>query len=81
MDLREGLGRDPKTINRIQTDTPGRVFEDLILMGSVPGEAYLAPPGDIRAYHVITGKLVWTFHTDSTSGRVRLRHVRVACLE
>lgn len=63
VDLREGLGRDPKTINRIQTDTPGRVFEDLILMGSTPGEAYLAPPGDIRAYNVVTGKLVWTFHT------------------
>ena len=63
VDLRQGLGRDPKTINRIQTDTPGRVFEDLILLGSTPGEAYLAPPGDIRAYNVITGKLVWTFHT------------------
>ena len=32
-------------------------------MGSTPGEAYLSPPGDIRAYNVITGKLVWTFHT------------------
>ncbi|MBS1826641.1 MAG: PQQ-binding-like beta-propeller repeat protein [Acidobacteria bacterium] len=63
VDLREGLGRDPKTVPRIQTDTPGRVFEDLILMGSTPGEQYLAPPGDIRAYHVITGKLVWSFHT------------------
>ncbi|MEO8658262.1 MAG: PQQ-binding-like beta-propeller repeat protein [Bryobacteraceae bacterium] len=63
VDLREGLGRDPKSINRIQSDTPGRVFEDLILIGSTPGEAYLAPPGDIRAYNVITGKLVWTFHT------------------
>jgi quinoprotein glucose dehydrogenase len=63
VDLRDGLGRDPKTISRIQTDSPGRVFEDLILMGSTPGEAYLAPPGDIRAYNVITGKLVWTFHT------------------
>jgi len=63
VDLREGLNRDPKSISRIQTDTPGRVFEDLILMGSTPGEAYIAPPGDIRAYNVITGKLVWTFHT------------------
>jgi quinoprotein glucose dehydrogenase len=63
VDLRQGLGRDPKTINRIQTDTPGRVFEDLILLGSTPGEAYLAPPGDIRAYNVITGKVVWTFRT------------------
>lgn len=63
VDLRQGLGRDPKSISRIQTDTPGRVFEDLILLGSTPGEAYLAPPGDIRAYHVVTGKLVWSFHT------------------
>jgi quinoprotein glucose dehydrogenase len=63
VDLREGLGRDPKTVNRIQTDTPGRVFEDLILLGSAPGEAYLSAPGDIRAYNVITGRLVWTFHT------------------
>ena len=39
VDLREGLGRDAKSISRIQTDTPGRVFEDLILMGSTPGEA------------------------------------------
>jgi quinoprotein glucose dehydrogenase len=63
VDLRQGLGRDPKSVNRIQTDTPGRVFEDLILLGSTPGEAYLSPPGDIRAYHIVTGKLVWTFHT------------------
>lgn len=63
VDLKEGLGRDPKTISRIQTDTPGRVFEDLIIMGSTPGEAYLSPPGDIRAYNVKTGKLAWTFHT------------------
>ena len=23
----------------------------------------MSPPGDIRAYDVLTGKLVWTFHT------------------
>jgi len=63
VDLRQGLGRDPRTINRIQTDAPGRVFEDLILLGSSTGEAYLSPPGDIRAYNVITGKMVWSFHT------------------
>ena len=27
------------------------------------GEGYMSPPGDIRAYDVLTGKLVWTFHT------------------
>jgi len=63
VNLKEGLGRDPRGISRIQPDTPGRVFEDLIIMGSSTGEAYLSPPGDIRAYNVITGKMAWTFHT------------------
>ena len=63
VNLKEGLGRDPKTIKRIQSDTPGRVFEDLILLGSATGEAYLSPPGDLRAYNVLTGKMVWIFHT------------------
>ena len=63
VNLREGLGRDPRTMRRIQPDTPGRVFEDLILLGSTTGEAYLSPPGDLRAYNIITGKTVWSFHT------------------
>src|SRR5689334_18372440 len=29
VDLREGLGRDPATIRRIMSGTPGRVFENL----------------------------------------------------
>lgn len=63
VDLREGLGRDPKTISRIQSGTPGAVYGDLIILGSAPGESYMAAPGWIRAYNVITGKLAWTFHT------------------
>ena len=63
VDLREGLGRDPKTIRNIQSGTPGRVFENLILLGSATGELYGSYPGDLRAYDVLTGKLVWTFHT------------------
>jgi quinoprotein glucose dehydrogenase len=61
--LKEGLNRDPKTIFRIQSNTPGRIYENLIILGSAPGEGYLSPPGDIRAFDVITGKLVWSFHT------------------
>jgi len=63
VDLREGLGRDPKTIDSVQSGTPGRVFENLIILGSAPGEAWASPPGDLRAYDVLSGKLVWTFHT------------------
>lgn len=63
VDLREGLGRDPSTIWRIQSGTPGRIFENLIMVGSAMGEAYLSAPGDLRAYDLHTGELVWQFHT------------------
>jgi quinoprotein glucose dehydrogenase len=63
VDLREGLGRDPATIGRIQSGTPGKIFENLVMLGSAPGEGYMSPPGDLRAYDVVTGALVWTFHT------------------
>jgi quinoprotein glucose dehydrogenase len=42
---------------------PGRVFENLLIVGSNVGEGYGSPPGDVRAYDIITGTLVWTFHT------------------
>ncbi|HXJ38650.1 MAG TPA: PQQ-binding-like beta-propeller repeat protein, partial [Bryobacteraceae bacterium] len=63
VDLRLGLGRDPGTIRQIQSNTPGRVFENLIILGSATGEEYVSPPGDLRAYDVRTGKLAWSFHT------------------
>ena len=63
VDLRNDLGRDPATITRGMSGTPGRVFGDLIMLGSSTGEGYLSAPGHIRAYHVITGELVWRFHT------------------
>src|SRR6185436_15596701 len=63
VDLREGLGRDPASVRRVASATPGRVFENLLILGSSPGEAYFSPPGHIRAYDVVSGKLVWTFHT------------------
>jgi quinoprotein glucose dehydrogenase len=63
MDLREGLGRDPKTLTRAQSGTPGKIFENLIMLGSATGENYISSPGHLRAYNVITGKLEWIFHT------------------
>src|SRR4051812_5517228 len=33
IDLRQGLGRDPETVRQIQSNTPGRVFENLIILG------------------------------------------------
>lgn len=63
VDLREGLGRDPESLTRAQSGTPGKIFENLILLGSSTGEGYMSTPGHLRAYDVLTGKLVWTFHT------------------
>src|SRR5690606_5353105 len=63
VDLREGLGRDPESIGRIQSGTPGQVFENLIILGSATGEGYLSAPGDVRAFDVVTGEKVWQFHT------------------
>ncbi|MBE7173034.1 MAG: PQQ-binding-like beta-propeller repeat protein [Williamsia sp.] len=63
VDMRKGLDRDPTSIRRMQSMMPGVVFEDLIIMGSAPGEGYFSPPGYVRAYNVVSGKLVWTFHT------------------
>jgi quinoprotein glucose dehydrogenase len=63
VDLRQGLGRDPALVGRVQSGTPGRIYQDLLLLGSAPGEGYLSAPGTLRAYNVVTGALVWAFHT------------------
>ena len=52
----------PTTINA-QSGTPGKVFEDLIILGSATNQEYNSAPGDVRAFNVRTGALVWTFHT------------------
>src|SRR5579872_569456 len=61
--LRDGLGRDPNTIGRAQNTAPGAIYDDLIFLGSSPGEGYFSGPGHVRAYSVVTGRMVWVFHT------------------
>jgi quinoprotein glucose dehydrogenase len=63
VDLKEGLGREPQTLARAQSGTPGKIFENLIMLGSSPGEGYMSGPGHLRAFDVVTGKPAWTFHT------------------
>jgi quinoprotein glucose dehydrogenase len=65
VNLRDGLRRFPRgsPFGRVQSNNPGKVFENLIILGSAPGEGYISPPGDVRAFDLITGKLVWQFHT------------------
>ena len=63
VDLKQGLDRDPATLTLVQATTPGRVFEDKLILGSATNQGYGSAPGDIRAFDVRTGKLAWTFHT------------------
>jgi quinoprotein glucose dehydrogenase len=63
VDLKQGLGRDPESLTLVQSTTPGRVFENLLILGSATNQGYGSAPGDIRALDVRTGRLVWTFHT------------------
>jgi quinoprotein glucose dehydrogenase len=60
LDLKLGLDR---TTRPLASRTPGRVFQNILILGSATGEGYLAPPGDIRAFDVVTGKVLWVFHT------------------
>ncbi|MEY4941029.1 MAG: hypothetical protein RIQ93_2764, partial [Verrucomicrobiota bacterium] len=68
VDLKQGLDRDPNSFALAQSLSPGRVFEDLIILGSATNQGYGSAPGDIRAFHAQTGKLVWTFRTIPRAG-------------
>ena len=61
LSLATGIDRD--NAPALGSRSAGRVFENLIILGSATGEGYLAPPGDIRAFDVVSGALLWVFHT------------------
>jgi quinoprotein glucose dehydrogenase len=60
IDLRKGLRPDGEMVS---LSTPGIIYKDLLIVGSLTSEALPTPPGDIRAFDVRTGALRWTFHT------------------
>ena len=67
VDLREGLDRDPATVEQ-QSRLPGKIFEHLIILGSATNREYASAPGDIRAFDVRTGAHVWSFRTIPRKG-------------
>jgi glucose dehydrogenase len=67
VDLRKGLDRDPETVEQ-QSRFPGKVFENLLILGSTTNREYTSAPGDIRAVDVRTGVVVWTFRTVPRAG-------------
>ena len=68
VNLRLGLGWPVDKINQIQPSSPGVVFGNLIILGASTSETPGAPPGDMRAYNVITGKTGLAIPCDSASG-------------
>jgi quinoprotein glucose dehydrogenase len=63
IDLREGLGREPASAQFVALTTPAIVYKDLFIVGGRNPESLPAPPGDVRAFDVHSGKLRWAFHT------------------
>ena len=63
LNLKEGVsGKFPDL--RYGMSSPPVIYKDLVITGSQVQESpSLGLPGDIRAWDVHTGKLVWTFHT------------------
>ena len=62
VDLRLGLREGSEEL-LVTSNTPGAVFEDLLVVGTRVNEALPAAPGHVRAYDVRTGAIVWTFHS------------------
>lgn len=62
VDLHAGMAEKHKE-NFVISNTPGTIFENLIIMPYRVHEGPGSPPGDIKAYNVITGKMEWIFHT------------------
>src|SRR5207253_4170315 len=50
---------------------PPAVYHDLVITGAaVPEYPSKGPSGDVRAFDVRSGKLVWTFHTIPRQGEM-----------
>jgi quinoprotein glucose dehydrogenase len=62
INLKEGLAR-PGADEYVVSNTPGVVYKNLLIMGHRVSEIAPALPGDVRAYDLRTGRIVWTFHT------------------
>ncbi|WP_198137529.1 PQQ-binding-like beta-propeller repeat protein [Terriglobus sp. TAA 43] len=62
VDLRIGLKHEGEGLF-VSMSTPGVVYKDMLICGSMIAEQLPAFPGDIRAFDVHTGKIRWQFHT------------------
>lgn len=52
----------------VTANAPGVIYNDLFIVGCKVPDELPATPGDIRAFNVNTGKLVWVFNTIPKKG-------------
>jgi len=63
VDLRPGVA-DHFPNGRYSMSTPPAIYKNLVITGAqLQEEPAKGPAGDVRAWDLRTGKLVWTFHT------------------
>jgi quinoprotein glucose dehydrogenase len=68
VDLHDGLQMEGVKSLYVTATSPPSVYKDLVITGTRVSEEMDAAPGDIRAYDVRTGKIVWQFHTIPHTG-------------
>ena len=69
INLKAGLER-PGADNYVVSNTPNTIYKNLLIVGVRVAESETALLGDIRAYDVQSGRLVWTFHTIPKAGEL-----------
>jgi quinate dehydrogenase (quinone) len=70
VDLRAGVA-DAYPGAEYSVTSPPAIYQDLVITGAaVPEYPSKGPSGDVRAFDVRSGKLVWTFHTIPRPGEV-----------
>ncbi len=63
VNLRKGVADNFPEAIYAETSPPA-IYNDLVITGAeVPESPGLGPRGDVRAWNIRTGSLVWTFHT------------------
>jgi quinoprotein glucose dehydrogenase len=70
VDLAEGLRR-PVDRDYYTTSSPALILRGVIVVGSSVMDWWghrPSPPGDVRGFDVVTGRLLWTFHTVAQGG-------------
>ncbi len=61
VDIRDGFAQPGQ---RYGISSPSAIYRNLLIIGPTTQEfGAHGPPGDPRAYDVVTGRLVWRFHT------------------